>query len=248
MGKLHELLAVLGDSTATANAVLEETVTTFMKRPDHFKGQVRAVTYLDESREGENLSEEKAMVTTVSDKLDYTFTMLGKHFDGMLQLEEANTRAKADLIVDGTTLMKDVPATFLLGMENRLKKLQSVLLQVPTLEQAMVWHKDEAAGTNAWRSDPQKTTRTEKQNKHRVLYEATKEHPAQIQTWTEDVVVATIETTHTSGMMTSAEKSAVLGRLDKLIAAVKKARQRANTVEVNDLKISSLMFDYIVGK
>lgn len=247
MNQLHELLAVLGDRSNTAKAVLDETETTFTKRADHFRGQTRSAKFIDENRAAENVSETKAMVTTVHDKIDYTLGKVGKYWDTLLQQEDANTRARADLVVDGTVLMKDVPATFLLGMEQRLKNLRNVLLAAPTLDPALVWRKDESAGEHVYRTDTVTGHRTEKKLQHKVLYDATEQHPAQIERWHEDVVVATIETVHTSGMLSPAEKSAMLGRADKLIAAVKKARQRANCVEVSDIKISSLMFDYIKG-
>ena len=91
------------------------------------------------------------------------------------------------------------------------------------------------------------TFKTAKVVKSRVLYDATKEHPAQIERWNEDERVARVETVHTSGMITSANKARYLRNLDKLIAGVKKARQRANCVETKSLKVSEAMFDFILS-
>lgn len=78
--------------------------------------------------------EHKEMVTTVHDKLDY---MLNQHIvpylDAVLQKERANQDAKADIVVDGIVLAKDVPATFLLGLEEKLKRVHEVLDKIPTL-------------------------------------------------------------------------------------------------------------------
>ena len=52
-------------------------------------------------------------------------------------------------------------------------------------------------------------------------------------------------TTTWSGMISSAQKSAILGRMDKLIRATKKARQRANTQEVVKVTISKKLIDFL---
>ena len=48
-------------------------------------------------------------------------------------------------------------------------------------------------------------------------------------------------------MISSAAKSDILGRLDKVIQASKKARQRANNIEANKLSFAKGLFDYING-
>lgn len=246
--QLHELLAVEADLTNTTKAMLEEAANTFAKKPDHFKGFVKSLTYFDETRRSEDERGEKALVTTVSDKLNYATNYAARLYDAVLQKEEANQRANADLVVDGTTIGTNLPATFLLGLESRLKAVQQVLLAIPTLDPAMIWSEDAGAGDGIYRAEPQTAKRGEKQVRSKVLYEATKEHPAQIEKWNEDVAVAKIETVHTSAMWTPRKKADVLGRLDKLIRATKKARQRANTVEVSNLRVGKALFDYIQGE
>lgn len=247
MAKLHELLAVINDASAASTAILDETKTTFSKRPDHFKGQTKTVTFFDESRAGENLTETKEIVTSVADKLDHTARVMGRYWDALLQLEDTNQHAAADLIVGDTVIAEKVPATFLLGMETRLKELRGVILAIPTLAPELSWTKDAGAGRGVYVSPPQLNFKGEKQRKHKVLYDATDKHPAQIETWTEDQPVARIETIHRSTMLTPADKSAMLERTDSLIRAVKTARQRANTVEASDRKIAKAMFDYITA-
>jgi hypothetical protein len=247
MSKLHELLAVMADSTNAAAAIKAETENTFTKKPDHFKGLSRAMSFLDEARSSGNATDRKEMVTTVGDKLDYTFAVIGGNYDALLQLEATNQNANAALVIDGVVLAAGVPATFLLGMETRLKALRDTLLLVPTLDPSIRWEADAVAGEGVWRSDVQTAFRTEKTLKHKVLYEATPEHPAQIEMWHEDRPIAKVETTHTSGAITPSEKSAMLDRISKLIVAVKTARQRANTTEVVKGKIASTLFDYIRG-
>lgn len=248
MGKLHELLAVEGDLASVAEKVTDEAVNTFSKKQEHFVGQVRTLTMFDEARSGENVTDEKPLVTTVGAKLDYVAKQVIPYFDAVLQKDVTNQSAIADLVVNGKTLAKDLPATFLLGMEARLKKLRKVYETIPTLNPGIHFVKDEAAGEGVYRQEnPSTNMRTEKTIKHKVLYDATKEHPAQIERWNEDVPIGRIETAHTSGMVSPAEKSRLLGNVDTLLRAVKKARQRANTVDAATTKVASAMFDYIHG-
>ncbi|MCO5145404.1 MAG: hypothetical protein M9895_04390 [Aquamicrobium sp.] len=245
--QLHALLAVEADLTNTAKAVLEETVTTFAKKPDHFRGHVKAVTYFNEARVQENEREEKKLVTTVDDKLEFTLDHVARLYDALLQKEEANQRAKIDLVIDGEVIGTDLPATFLLGLENRLKSVHQTILTAPTLDPSLIWEEDQNAGEGVYRSTPQVSKRTEKDTQFKVLAAATDKHPAQIEKWTVDVPVAKIETTHVSGMWTPAKKAEVLARVDKLMNAVKKARQMANTVEVDKIQVGQKIKDYLLG-
>ncbi len=245
--KLHELIAVEADLTNTAKAILSETNTTFTKKGDHFMGITRTVTYFDEGRSAENETETKKMVTTVRAKIDHTVKPLVRLYDALLQKEEANQRAVADLVVDGVTIGTNLPATFLLGLETRLKAVRETLALMPTLQPGVDWKKHDTAGAGVYVSPKVLSKRTEKTVNHKVLYEATKEHPAQIEKWSEDVPVASIETIHETGMLTPLEKADILDRVDRLSRAVKKARQRANSVEVEDLHVGQNMVAYILG-
>lgn len=246
--KLHELLAVVADTTNSAAAIQEETASGFKKKPDMFRGQIKDLKFFDESRANENTTDRKELVTTVEDKLAYMFRSLGRHYDVMYQLEASNQNAKADLVVGDVTLIKDAPAPFLLGMETRLKHLRATLLEIPTLDPAIRWTEDSVKGRGIYVSDVQKTFKTEKKINHKVLYDATDKHPAQIEKWNEDRPVATVETTHVSGMITPNRKSEILERLDKLIEAVKRARQRANSTDAVTDKVAAGLFSYLMGE
>lgn len=246
--KLHELLAVEGDLAATSKKLSDEAKVTFEKRADHFMGLATTVTMLDAARQGENTAEEKAMVSTVADKLNYLTKPVVKHFDAVLQKDSANQEATADLVVDGATLGENLPATFLLGLENHLKRLRPIYEAIPTLKPGLDWKKDENLGANVYKAPSQTSFRTEKVVGYQVLYEATKEHPAQIKDWTEDKPIGRVERTETSGMLSPADKAAILGRIDTLLRAVKRARQRANGQEVQDRHIGAALFGFIHGK
>ncbi|QIG66777.1 hypothetical protein EVB27_107 [Rhizobium phage RHph_TM16] len=238
MAKLHELLAVEQDLLKTATAMTLDAQTTFAKKPDHFLGQTRSTTYFADERSPENTSETKAIVTNVDERLGYALRHFGKYIDAVLQKDVANTQAKADLIVNGVTLATGVPGVYLLGLEQKLLAIRPMIEAIPTLAPGVVWKTDDQAGPGYYVSDPSDQIKTEKVQEHKVLYDATDKHPAQIKEYTVDKNVAKISTIHRSGMWTPLKKATVLGNLDTMIQAVKKARMRANAQEVGNETIA----------
>jgi hypothetical protein len=244
--KLHEILAVEGDLDATAKKMIDEAVTTFSKKPDHFQEALRELHMFDDGRQDENTSESKAMVTTVGDKLAYVRRHIIKYYDTFAKKEATNQVAVADVVVDGTALLTGIPATLLLGLESKLKALRVMYEAIPTLQPGIDWEADSTRPDGVYRGKiPEERMRTEKVIQHKVLYEATKEHPAQIEKWSADVAIGRITVKHWSGMISPAQKSELLGRIDTLARAVKKARQRANSTEIVDMSIGSAVFDFI---
>lgn len=246
MGKMHELLAVEADLANTAKAVMDEALTTFSKKAEHFMGSTRTLTHFDAARAGEDTAEQKAMVTTVDDKLGYVLGKVAPYWDALFQKEATNQDATADLEIDGVTIASNVPATFLLGMESRLKGMRDLILAIPTLNPNQVWVEDPTLGDGVYRSESPPSMRTEKTLRYKVMVDATDRHPAQVEKWNEDVAVARIEVKLQSGMWTVRRKSEVLDNVDKLLEAVKKARQRANLAEVDTRKVASALVNAIL--
>jgi len=151
--------------------------------------------------------------------------------------------------VNGTPIAKNVPATFLLGLESKLKTIRNGIYEtIPTLQPGVKWERDEATGDGVYkRVHPDEKFRTKKVMKNHIVTEATKEHPAQVTVYNEDEKVARVITDTWCGMISPAQKSAVLGRIDNLIRGVKKARQNANTTEVVKITIGEELFAYING-
>ena len=249
MGKLHELLAVEGDLKGTVQKLSAETQKTFGKS-DMFRGAHRKLQMFDASQQGNVVADEyHEMVTTVPAKLDYLSDAMVKYFDALLQKEKTNQQATAVLQVEGTVIGTGLPATFLLGMESRLKEFRQVVEVAPTLAPGVAWEKDETIGKGVYRvKTPDEKLKTANTFMHKVLYDATDRHPAQIEKWEEQVAVGKYITNVSSGMLSPADKSAVLGRLDAMIQGVKKARMQANMTEASEDQVGQAMMNYILGK
>lgn len=250
MGKLHELLAVEGDKKGTSEKILKEGLTTFIKRSDHFTGHTKVLEYFDDVRNDKEggVTERNEIVTTVGKKLEYIMGPVADYYNVTLQKETTNQKATADLVVDGETLGKSLPATFLLGLETKLKGVREVISAVPTLQPGISWIPDTDAGEGVFkREHPERTFKTERTIKPFELSPATKEHKAQVEKLSVDVNIGVFITDSSSSMLSPADKSKMLERVDKLIQAVKKARQRANNIDVEKAEIGGAITKYILG-
>jgi len=246
MAKLHEVLAVEGDLKGTADKIITETRATFDKKPDHFQEQTAETKYFDDSQQNLNTSETKALVTTVGAKLKYMTGAVGRYFDAFLSKELTNQVAHADVVVNGVVIFGNVPATALLGMESRLKELRAVYEAIPTLAPGKVWEPDAVRQGVYLNKHPEERSVTRRTLTPFELSPATKEHPAQVKALEVDVPVAKKVVQEASGMLSAGEKSDLLERLDALIRAVKKARQKANGADqINGDGFGAALFGYL---
>jgi hypothetical protein len=242
MGKLHELLAVEGDLKSAAQRALKDVSALFQAG---LLGITRRYTPL---RDGDmRLPDERTeLATTVPIQLDLLSRHMGRWIDIAYQKEVTNTETMADVIVDGTLLLGAVPAPALLNLESKLAEVRKVYAAMPVNDAAERWQFHDGQG--CWVSEPRITYRTQKVRKSFVAYEATKEHAAQVQVYTEDDRVGTWETTIFSGAVTAVQKQAYLDRIDALQRAVKQARQRANNIDAMKGGIAESVFKFINGE
>jgi len=249
MAKLHEVLAVDSDLAETAKKVAAEALITFTKKVDHFLGHDKRLVMFDQDRMQEEggARERKELVTTVQEKLDYVAGHLIRHFDCLAQKEATNRVAQANVETPGgEVLLHDMPATLLLGLENKLAMFRKVYEAIPTLTPGIDWEQDSSERPGVYKaSHPIVRHKTEKTYKSKILVEPTPQHPAQIEKWTEDVPIGDFKTEQYSSMITPARKSILLGRIDELLRLIKQARMRANSAEVVDKSVGEFIFDWI---
>lgn len=253
MTKLHEILAVEGTKEGYFKNAIPEMVNLFKNKASHFNGFQRTLELFGEETPEKTAyeaaeSEFQQLTTSVPEELDnYLNKVVGDYLDVSYSKDEANTRAFADIIIDGNVLLTKVPATTLLGLENKLKQLRQVYEMIPTLQPGTNWVKAPDLGKFVWRdSNPEVRTKTKKSFDFKVLVPATDKHPAQIEKWDTTESIGVFTKDRWTAMLSVYEKSELLGRFDKLMSAVKQARQRANEVEIDLTKsIGSKIFDYL---
>lgn len=242
---LHEILAVENDKENAAKIILEEAVVTFTKKQEHFIGKVVEYKPFDENSPDADV-QSKELDTTVYDKLDYALNAVVQSIDVTATKEAANQLAVADVILDGEVIFIALPATTLLTLETRLKRLFDSFKHIPTLAPGRKWTQDPNKGKHIWVDEPETKFRTSRTTKHKILVEPTEHHPAQIDKWQEDERIGIYVSTTWCGMISPAQKSNLLARTNKLIVAVKEARQRANTQPIENIHIGDTIKKYLL--
>jgi len=243
MPKLNQVLAI---EKGTKSRVYAEvtTMNAAAQKPALFAGFAKA--YKPKEEDGEVFPPESVRVQmNARDMLANLARHLGELFDVSAAKDWANCQARADVVVDGTVIVPQAPATYLLFLEKQLHDIQTFVTNLPTLDPAEDWHFDEAA--NLYKSQQTKTGRTKKVQKAIVLYDATKEHPAQTQLITEDVTIGHWDTVKHSGALPPRRKQELLERIEKLMNAVKFAREEANGTEADKKSLAGPIFAYLLG-
>jgi hypothetical protein len=244
--ELHQILAVEGDLQGKSQKIIEETVKTFNEKQNLFYGFIKRYEPYEET--GQKMPEEfKEIDDTVPSKLKYAVASFVKYLDVIATKEATNAVATAPLVINGEVIHEALPATLLLALENKLRGIRPVLEAMPTLTKGIEWIPAPDRGEDIYvTAKPDIKQRTVKEPKFRVLYDATKEHPAQIEKWMETVAVGDFISTQWSGNITSAEKARILERFDEVLRAIKKARMKANSTEVVKVNVAKSIFDYVV--
>lgn len=217
-----------------------------IQKPDLFNGFSKQYQKKDE--DGEDLpSEKKRVQFLVVDVLRHVERVSTELMDVTARKDWTNCHAKATVVVDGKPLIADVPVSYLLFLEKQLTDMRTFVDNLPVLDEADTWSRDENAGL--FKTAEVKTHRTKKVQRPLVLYPATPEHPAQTQLVTEDIIAGFWGQVKTSGAMPKPDKQALAGRVEKLLRAVKEARELANVHdEVSPPAIGPAVFGYLLGE
>lgn len=243
MPKLNQIIAVEKGVKNECNVAITAAYHELQKGA-LFQGIAR--TYEPRDEDGERFPPEQQKVQKrAADLLAFTADTMTKYWDVTLTKDAANQTAKASVVVDGHVVVKDAPVTFLLFLEKQLGDLATMIKKLPVLDPGESWKHD--AGQDCFATEPVMTTKTKKVPKAFVKVAATKEHPAQVETFTEDVLVGNWKTVKFSGALPQKKITEVLERIGKLQSAVKFAREEANTIPVDDKHVGKEVFAFILG-
>lgn len=243
MTKLNQIIAIEKGVKAKATREFTDLHREVQKQP-LLTGISR--TYQPKDDEGDQLPPESTSVRVQAESvLAQAASVLTRLFDVVLTKDAANMQAVGDIVLDGTTL-DTIPVTYLLFLEKQLVDLRTFVAKLPTLDPADTWDRDTASGS--WAAAPSQTTKTKKVPRNHVKAEATDKHPAQVEMYFEDVIVGTWTTKKFSGALPAQRVTTLLARVDKLIEAVKFARESANSIGVTDTHVGAKIFDYLLAE
>lgn len=246
--KLHELLAVATNLSNQATKCSGELAATFEKKRHLFEEAVSVFTPLAEG-EKPVVESQSSIQSTVLKELGWISGVIAKDLDASLQIADANTKAKADIILEsGEVLVEDVPATALLELEKSLQEILTLFSKIPTFDPSKGFSPDPNRGEGYYRAREVIKTRTKKTKRVLIKYDATQYHPAQTEVIDEDAPVGSLRQDEWSSLITPADKSLYLNRIDQLIRAVRAARSRANDQDVDkSKKIGNALFNFVLN-
>src|SRR5690606_4471923 len=193
-------------------------------------------TYQPKDEEGEQLPPESTRVQVqAEDVLREMGASLTRLFDVTATKDWANCTARADVTVDGRTVVADVPVAYLLFLEKQLADLHTFVKKLPTLDAAESWSHDPSP--DWWKTDPVRS--------NDLRAESTGKHPAQVEVYYEDVPIGYWTTVKFSGALPARRVNELAERVEKLQQAVKFAREEANGAEVTDRRVGDAVFGYL---
>jgi hypothetical protein len=241
---LHQLLAFESAEVSKSKKAVEELKNAFANKQIQFDGHSRV--YVPDNENYDRVDNEyREVVSTVNEKLSAFSKVMAQAMDTVLAKEETNSSgtAKAELIVDGVNF-GEFAATSLLYLEKVLLEVKKVLESILTLHSGIAWNFN--SDTGLYQTDKTVTYRNLKEIVPIVLYEATKEHPAQVKESSRTVKVGEYHENHFSGRIFQKKKNEILDRMDLLIKEVKSAREKANAVPVKEVHVANKILKFIM--
>ena len=221
--RLNQVIALVTGKKAKATKLLTEVYRGWTR--ERLIGLER--TYQPIHDDGVMLpSESKKVQLRVKDEMKKLRRSLQDFYGLVAAQEVANCGASADIKIADRVVIEKVPVGVLLFVEKQLVGLHTLAQNIPTLDVDKNWRHDPNAGL--FITEPVQTLKTQRVEEPIVLYEATKEHPAQTKIMIKEVPIGTWTTTLLSGCMAVDEKEAMVERIEALQDAVKKAREEAN--------------------
>lgn len=244
MTKLSQIIAVEKGVKSDATRRVADLHRDVQKQP-LLSGISR--TYQPRDDEGDKLPPESTRVQiNAEDVLSQAAGILTRLFDVTLTKDTANCTARADVTVNGEPLLRDVPVTYLLFLEKQLTDVHTFVAKLPLLDPAEEWVPDATSGV--WKTPPTQTVRNKKIPRNHVLSEATREHPANVQVYMEDVPAGDWTTVRFSGAIPARRQRQLLDRVEELQRAVKYAREEANATEITDRNAGEAVFNYLFAE
>lgn len=244
MAKLNQIIAIEKGIKSRVTSAVNENYK-LIQKAELFNGFDKK--YQPKDEDGDQLPNENKFVQQQGrNVLKVLETSLIELYGVTSRKDWTNMVAKADVVVDGATLFPAAPVTFLLFLEKSLTDVRTFISAMPVLDVAENWSTDPNSGL--YKTVPVNTSRTKKVQRPLVLFPATDKHPAQTQIVTEDVIAGLWQTVKLSGALPRPEILGYLAKVEKLLKAVKEAREEANmTTEVESPDVGAAVFGYIFG-
>ena len=239
--KLNQIIAL----NAPKKAEFEKFITKYyhlVQKNEPFFGLERH--YTPKNEDGESLPSESSKVQIkVEDLLQALQNPWIEMLDVVLTNDIGNCEAKADIIIDDIVILSQVPVSTLIFLEKQITNWKNLLSKLPILPLSEDYIFDKNLGLHTTKTI--ETVRTKKVEEALVLYPATAEHPAQCKSITKDIIAGTWMTKKLSSAITNTRLEYLLDRANKLKEAIIKAREQANSIEIDQQKGGEKLLSYL---
>lgn len=202
-------------------------------------------TYEPVDNDGEQLPDEPGFIAVVvNEQIALVRKTLARWYDMAATREWGNASATADLVIPGGDTIPNVPVMYLVFLDKHLRDLHTFVSKLPVVDlPTEQWTLDSKDGLQ--KTSPITTTRTAKVPEVITLYPHTDKHPAQTQLAFNDKIIGHFKTVKMSSALTPARRAVLVERVQALQAAVKNARELANTTQVEEKHVAGIVLDYV---
>lgn len=245
--RLHQVTALLKGIKSRVYTEVTD-LHKLAQKPEPYSGFSKTYRKRDEDSE-DYAPESKRVVLVGTEVLRKLAKLETDVFDITAAQDWANMSAKADVEVDGLVVLSGVPVTYLLFMEKHLTDIRTFIDKMPTLDDNREWTAD--PNSRLFKTEKVTTHKTKKVQRAIIKCEAIIKDgvglPAQTEMITEDVITGWWDTVTQSGALPAPRKEVILERVDKLIRAVKVARENANDQACEEHKVGDAVFGYLLS-
>jgi len=244
VAKLNQIVALVQGARAEANKITAPLFHT-VKNPVLFAGMTQVYTPAEEG--GERLPDDNTSVKHTVDEILSAFRKPNaRMLDLMSTNENANTEAFADVVVDGSVIIEHAPVTFLMPFQKFLEQeVRGIIRDLPVQDPAETWALSTSSRAGIYQAPSRETFRQQKVQEPLVLYQATDKHPAQTELITRDVIAGYWDKTRFTGTISQSRKDDLANNVERLIDAVKVAREEANSIDVDDKPVGDAVFNFL---
>lgn len=247
MPKLHQVVAVQSGTKTRTQSAITELHKLCQKEPLFF-GLHRTYAPIKDVADGGVMHPEERtnLQMTASKAIATAIENWEEILDIDSTINSANAQAKADVVIDGKTLIKDAPVTFLMALEHKLDDMHKFIKMLPQLSPDIEWKWNEEQ--QCWQNRHEsKSAKGEKTAYAFVRFKGDQHHPPQVDKEFKDEVVGYWTALKYSGAVSPQDHKAMLGRVEALQKAVKMAKEAANQVEAPDKPVGANLLDFVFG-
>jgi len=243
--KLNEVVGVVKTAKEETHRALT-AIYHSLQKGDHFKGYTKTYAPFNADDPAEQMPPEVKLVEQNALRLlEQVSEHLTREIDLESRREEANTQARADIMIGDEVLVAQVPATVLMPLEKQLRGLRAEIEKLPVLNPSTSWSWDK--DQEVWKGAPEQKNKTKKVMVVVTKAPATDKHPAQAEIFPEDRTVGLYTQVDVSTAVTAAHKRALSNRCSALADAVKAALERANTTPAPPKPIAAKLLGFVFG-